>query len=75
MSWDVLDDDGLRNLPAVLVAARRWDDLRDTAFDPGYLRAAVSRLGPAALAQSLGAVVDGPEVPTPMRARCADCAV
>jgi hypothetical protein len=72
MSWDVLGNDGLRGLPAVLVASRRWDDLRDTVFDPGYLRAVVSGPGLAALAQSLGPVVDGREVPTPLRARCAD---
>ncbi|MGE5155963.1 MAG: hypothetical protein ACM3JP_00515 [Betaproteobacteria bacterium] len=72
MSWDALDNDELRNLPTRLVATRRWNDLRDAVFDAGYLRAVMSRLGAADLTQILGAVVDSPEVATPLRARCAD---
>jgi hypothetical protein len=62
--WDALNDYELRNVPAHLASRARWKDLRDMAFDTGYLRVALRRLGLAELTRVLAELISA-RVPPP----------
>jgi hypothetical protein len=65
--WDAADDYDLRNTPAHLAARARWDDLGEVAFDTGYLRAALRRLGLPGLTAVLSELAAVPAMGAPLR--------